>query len=72
MVDALMIGVEPDSDDGVEPEAGAGELAVESFWKACRAGDFAAAWSAFQEMQAAAGDSASPMPEADGQPSFPG
>ena len=55
MADALLIGVSPKSaEDAAAPEAGAGELATEAFGKAMRAGDYAAAWSAFGDMCAAA------------------
>ena len=61
---ALMIGVEPEGgDEGMAPEAGAGELATKAFCKAKDAGDYAAAWSAFQDMLAAA-EQGAPAPEA--------
>ncbi|HEX6239962.1 MAG TPA: hypothetical protein VFZ61_03675 [Polyangiales bacterium] len=54
---ALVIGMEPELDEGGDaPEAGPGELATEAFCKAKDAGDYAAAWSAFQDMLAAAKD----------------
>jgi hypothetical protein len=66
MPDALVIGVSPKTaEDAAAPEADAGELATEAFGKALRAGDSAAAWSAFLDMCAAAKQQGHGEPDAD-------
>lgn len=50
-------GGEPMPDEGAPaPEAGAGPLALEAMWKACKAGDFAGAYESFKDALMAADD----------------
>lgn len=60
-------------EEGAEtaPDAGAGELAMEAVWKACKAGDYASAYEAFKDLLLAADDEIGPDAGDGGEPPLP-